>query len=63
MTWAVEFEDEFEAEFDEWSDLVKVELLARAKVLAQFGPGVGKTACRYVEWLGVREYERAQIQR
>jgi hypothetical protein len=31
MTWAVEFEDEFEAEFDEWSDPVKVELLARAK--------------------------------
>lgn len=42
MTWAVEFEDEFEAEFDEFTDPVKTELLARAKVLAQFGPALGR---------------------
>jgi len=34
MAWYVEF--------DEWSDRVKVELLARAKVLEQFGPALGR---------------------
>jgi hypothetical protein len=34
--WAVEFEDEFEAEFDEFADPVRTELLARATVVAQF---------------------------
>ncbi len=42
MVWSVEFDDEFESEFDEWSDPVKVELLARAKVLEQFGPALGR---------------------
>lgn len=42
MTWSVEFDGEFESEFDEWSDPVKVELLARAKVLEQFGPALGR---------------------
>ncbi len=42
MTWEVEFEGEFEAEFDEFTDPVKTELLARAKVLAQFGPMLGR---------------------
>lgn len=42
MTWAVEFEDEFEVEFDEFTEPVKTELLARAKVLAQFGPTLGR---------------------
>ena len=42
MTWNVEFEDEFDAEFDEYSDVVKTELLARAKVLGQFGPMLGR---------------------
>ena len=42
MIWAVEFDDEFEAEFDEFTDPVKTELLARAKVLAQFGPMLGR---------------------
>lgn len=42
MTWAVEFEDEFETEYDEFADPVKTELLARAKVLAQFGPTLGR---------------------
>lgn len=38
----MEFEDEFEAEFDVFTDPVKTELLARAKVLAQFGPMLGR---------------------
>ncbi len=42
MTWDVEFEDEFESEFDGFADPVKTELLARAKVLAQFGPMLGR---------------------
>jgi len=32
MTWDVEFEDEFETEFDGFTDPVKTELLARANV-------------------------------
>lgn len=42
MTWAVEFDDEFECEFDEFTVPVKTELLARAKVLEQFGPMLGR---------------------
>ncbi|MEX2260223.1 MAG: type II toxin-antitoxin system RelE/ParE family toxin [Woeseia sp.] len=38
----MEFEDEFETEFDEFADPVKTELLARAKVVAQFGPTLGR---------------------
>lgn len=42
VAWTVEFHDEFEAEFDEWTDPVKVELLARALVLERFGPSLGR---------------------
>ena len=42
MTWDVEFEDEFESEFDGFTDTVKTELLARAKVIAKFGPMLGR---------------------
>ena len=42
MIWSVEFDDEFESDFDEWPGPVKVELLARAKVLEQFGPALGR---------------------
>jgi hypothetical protein len=42
MTWDVEFEDEFETEFDGFTDPVITELLARANVLAQFGPMLGR---------------------
>ncbi|MEX2259729.1 MAG: type II toxin-antitoxin system RelE/ParE family toxin [Woeseia sp.] len=38
----MEFEGEFETEFDEFADPVKTELLARAKVVAQFGPTLGR---------------------
>jgi hypothetical protein len=42
MTWSVEFVDEFEEEFDGFSDAVQDELLAQAKLLEQFGPGLGR---------------------
>ena len=42
MTWAVEFADAFEVEFDEFTDPVKTELLARSRVIAQFGPMLGR---------------------
>ena len=48
MTWAVEFEDEFEAEFDEFVAPIKTELLTWAQVLAQFGP----TLDRYIKAIG-----------
>ena len=42
VSWDVEFDDQFEAEFDQFTDPVKTELLARARVLAQFGPALGR---------------------
>ncbi len=42
MAWTVQFDDEFEVEFDEFSESVQIELLARAKILEQFGPMLGR---------------------
>ena len=44
MSWEVLFHDEFEAEFDELPKAVQDELLARAGVLAEFGPSLGRPA-------------------
>lgn len=38
MTWVVLFHDAFDAEFEGWVEGVQDELLAHAKVLAEFGP-------------------------
>ena len=38
MPWEVRFDDAFEGEFDQLPEGVQDELIARAKVLAQFGP-------------------------
>jgi hypothetical protein len=40
MVWIVKFHDEFE--FDDLSDEIQDELLARLKVLAEFGPQLGR---------------------
>lgn len=42
MSWAVEFGDEFEPEFDALHEDVQTEILALAKVLQQFGPQLGR---------------------
>jgi hypothetical protein len=42
MPWEVEFDDAFEPEFDALSEAVQDELLARVKVLEQFGPQLGR---------------------
>lgn len=42
MAWAVRFAHEFEPEFDELSQAVQDELLARAAVLERFGPMLGR---------------------
>ena len=39
--WTVEFLQEFEPEFDVLDEAVQDELLARAKLLEQFGPSLG----------------------
>jgi len=54
MSWDVEFDDEFETEFDQFTDPVKTELLARARVLAQFGPALGRP---HVDTLSGSEYK------
>lgn len=42
MLWSVVFGDEFDEEFDELSQAVQDELLASAKLLAAFGPQLGR---------------------
>ena len=42
MTWAVLFHDAFDAEFEAWVDGLQDELLAHAKLLAEFGPNLGR---------------------
>ena len=42
MAWTVLFHDDFEAEFDELPRAVGDELLAHAKLLAEFGPQLGR---------------------
>ncbi len=42
MQWEVRFADEFDSEFDELPEIVQDEVLARAKLLEVFGPGLGR---------------------
>lgn len=42
VSWNVEFCDEFEPEFDDLAEEVQDELLAHAKLLAKFGPTLGR---------------------
>ena len=42
MAWQVVFHPAFEPEFEDLADDVQDELLARAKVLEQFGPALGR---------------------
>ena len=42
MPWEVRFDDAFEAEFNQLPEAVQDELLARVKVLEQFGPRLGR---------------------
>ena len=42
MTWTVLFHDEFEAEFEALVEDLQDELLAHAKLLATFGPNLGR---------------------
>lgn len=49
MTWRVAFHREFEAEFAELPREAQDELLARLKVLATFGPALGRPAVDTLE--------------
>jgi hypothetical protein len=42
VKWKVSFHQEFEVEFDALDEAVQDELLAHAKLLAQFGPQLGR---------------------
>lgn len=44
MAWTVEFAEEFEPEFDELAEPVQDEMYARAALLEQFGPQLGRPA-------------------
>jgi len=51
--WLVIFCNEFESEFEKLSVIVQDELLARAKLLAKMGPGLGRP---YVDTLNGSKY-------
>ncbi len=42
MVWLIEFHPEFDAEMQVLSRAVRIELLAHAKLLAEFGPSLGR---------------------
>jgi hypothetical protein len=42
VTWTVLFHDAFDAEFEALGDELQDELLAHAKLLAEFGPNLGR---------------------
>ena len=42
MSWVVELGDEFESEFDELHEDVRMEILALTRLLQQFGPQLGR---------------------
>lgn len=42
MTWKIIFENEFDHEFDELSEIVQDECLAHLKFLEKFGPELGR---------------------
>ena len=42
MSWTVIFQDEFDDEFSQLAEDLQDEVLAHAKVLAQFGPSLGR---------------------
>lgn len=42
MSWLVRFAPEFEPEFEQLSEPVRLELLAQAKLLENFGPQLGR---------------------
>lgn len=42
MTWTIAFGDEFDSEFEKLPEGVQDELLASAKLLAMFGPKLGR---------------------
>ena len=42
MSWEVEFAKEFEAEFTTLQESVRLEILAHAGLLQQFGPTLGR---------------------
>jgi hypothetical protein len=42
VSWIIEIGDEFESEFDELREDVRIEMLAMARLLQQFGPQLGR---------------------
>ena len=42
VEWAVEFGEEFEAEYDALREDVRIEILALSRLLQQFGPQLGR---------------------
>jgi hypothetical protein len=61
MAWTVEFHPAFEAEFDLLSRSVQTAIAARAQLIEEFGPQLGKAACRYPRSFKACKHERAAL--
>ena len=62
VSWVVEIGDEFEPEFDDLHEDVRMEILALTRLLQQFGPQLGRPRVD-TERLTPREYEGIAVQR
>lgn len=56
MTWIVLFHDAFDAEFSDLKEDLQDELLAHARLLAEFGPNLGRHG-RYAQRVAPHQYE------
>jgi hypothetical protein len=60
MTWIVLFHDAFDAEFEALEVELQDELLAHAKLLATFGPGLGRPTVEPQRFT-TQQHERASV--
>jgi len=58
MNWSIEFQHDFEVEFDAMDNGLQEALLGRLLVLAEFGPELGRPK---VDTLNVHQHEGTQI--
>ena len=61
MKWSIEFQHDFEVEFDAMDAGLQDALLGAAVGVGRIWPGARQAEGRYAEWLNVRKHEGTQI--
>lgn len=61
VTWTVLLHDDFDGEFASLAEDLQDEVLAHAKLLAQFGPNLGRPTVDTLQGLPPRQHEGAQV--